>query len=112
MWFNWNDSAGPGDEALIAVHSSDPAYLEATFCDGQPPAPSNTCAVGPGCNTWYWRAVGSLAAPSCPSGMAHFAMAFHYMLARDAVLDNCQPTNPADIITLDLRGPDLTCIGR
>lgn len=39
LWIVWNDYAVPGDTALIAVLSSDPAYLEATFCDGLPPAP-------------------------------------------------------------------------
>jgi hypothetical protein len=73
----------------------------------------NTCNVGPGRNAFYLRSVGSLSAPSCPRGVAQFDMGFHYLLANDAVLDeNCQLQDPADLLAVVVRGPDLTCIGK
>jgi hypothetical protein len=74
----------------------------------------NTCNWGPGKNTWYPRAVGNLTAPSCPSGMTHFNMEFHYQLAPGTpspVPPDCS-IDPAAIRALVIRGPDLKCTGR
>lgn len=74
----------------------------------------NTCNWGPGQNTWYQRGVGNLAASSCPSGIAHFSMQFHYGLAPGTpaqVPYDCA-IDPADIRLLVIRGPDLKCIGQ
>jgi hypothetical protein len=74
---------------------------------------TNACKAGPGRDSYYYRSVGSLVAPSCPRGLARFEMGFHYLLAKDAVLDeNCQLQDPADIRAVVVRGPDLDCIGR
>lgn len=73
----------------------------------------DTCDLGPGRNTWYTRAVGTLSAPSCATGMAHFGMAFHYMLANDGVVNaQCAVEDPSDIRLLVIRGPELACTGR
>jgi hypothetical protein len=73
----------------------------------------NTCDLGSGKNTWYGRAVGTLSAPSCASGMAHFRMNFHYMLANDGVVNQqCLVDDLSDIRSVVIRGPEVTCLAR
>lgn len=75
--------------------------------------PSNNCQLGPGRDLLLYRAVGALGAPSCSSGTARFQMGFVYQLAMDAELGpGCEILDPADVLAVRVRGPELTCIGR
>jgi hypothetical protein len=61
----------------------------------------NNYLMGPGANPWSWRAVGTLTAPGCTSGMAKFSL-HHQYKAIDDIYSWIRV----------MRGPDLTCIGR
>ena len=66
----------------------------------------------PDLESWYFRGVGNLTALSCPSGMTHFNMEFHYMWDKDlAPVPDCN-FGSAVPQWLVIRGPDLKCIGR
>ena len=68
---------------------------------------TNVCNGGPGRSHLQLRAVGNLTTPSCARGIAHFEMGFHWMLEQDGVCGD-----PADVIDVTVRGPELKCIGQ
>jgi len=92
--------ASPIAEGMVQFHVSD----------------INSCNLGPGRNTWFWRVNGELVDlredDACESGEVNVKMLDHWQLTKDAVPNpDCEFVFPDDYIHVKRTPPTLTCKG-